>query len=398
MSAPRAFISYSWETDEHRAWVQDLAINLRRDGIDVTLDQWHALPGDQIPQFMERCVRENDFVLIVCTPAYKAKSDSRIGGVGYEGDIMTAEVYISGNHRKFIPILCRGLWKESAPSWLMGKYYVDLRGSPYPDEQYRLLLRTLHGIGPTVPVLGTRPADQVHFDWVTIPEGVFIMGTNADKDPEAWDNESPQHSVALPEYSIARVAVTNEQYRVFTDETGHSLPGYWQDGRIPEGRENHPVVGIDWWDAQAFCEWAGVRLPNEAEWEKAARGVDGRKYPWGNQPPDKRLCNYDSNVGSTTPGDAYPKGASPYGVLDMAGNVWEWTSTLWGRESVACEFPYPFDPTDGRQNTEADYTYYRILRGGAYDRYPRYIRATYRRRLSPKVRYGVVGFRVIQQR
>jgi formylglycine-generating enzyme required for sulfatase activity len=157
-------------------------------------------------------------------------------------------------------------------------------------------------------------------------------------------------------------------------------------------------VGISWYEAQSFCEWAGVRLPNEAEWEKAARSVDGRKYPWGNQTPDKRLCNYDMNVGDTTPVDEYPKGASPYGVLDMVGNVWEWTNTLWGQDAEQPEFPYPFDSTDGRQNPDADETYYRVLRGGAFDRYAKYIRVTYRRRLSPKIKYSVVGFRAAQDK
>jgi formylglycine-generating enzyme required for sulfatase activity len=182
------------------------------------------------------------------------------------------------------------------------------------------------------------------------------------------------------------------------DQTGNPTPRYWKNGEIPTNKEHHPVVGISWYEAQSFCEWAGVRLPNEAEWEKAARSVDGRKYPWGNQTPDKRLCNYDMNVGDTTPVDEYPKGASPYGVLDMVGNVWEWTNTLWGQDAEQPEFPYPFDSTDGRQNPDADETYYRVLRGGAFDRYAKYIRVTYRRRLSPKIKYSVVGFRAAQDK
>lgn len=105
MNNPKAFISYAWETDEIKLWVKELAIKLRADGIDAKLDQWEVVPGDQMPHFMEKSVRDNDYVLIVCTPKYKSKSENRVGGVGYEGDIMTAEVLQNSNHRKFIPIL-----------------------------------------------------------------------------------------------------------------------------------------------------------------------------------------------------------------------------------------------------------------------------------------------------
>src|SRR4051812_18866820 len=112
MTHPTAFISYSWDDDDHRVWVANLAERLRRDGVDVKLDKWHAVPGDQLSAFMEREIRSNSFVLIVCTPNYKKKSDTRKGGVGYEGDIMTAEVFTTQNHRKFIPILARGTWQD----------------------------------------------------------------------------------------------------------------------------------------------------------------------------------------------------------------------------------------------------------------------------------------------
>lgn len=106
--APKVFVSYSLEDDRHREWVRDFASRLRSDGVDAELDQWMLAPGDQLPEFMERAVRENDFVLIVCTPRYKERADGRIGGVGYEGDIMTAEVLSKREQRKFIPVLRRG--------------------------------------------------------------------------------------------------------------------------------------------------------------------------------------------------------------------------------------------------------------------------------------------------
>jgi hypothetical protein len=152
--APKVFISYSWDSDQHREWTRELAERLRGDGSNVTLDQWHLAPGDQMAEFMERAVRENDLVLIICTPRYKQKSDERSGGVGYEGDIMTAEVLSTRNHRKFVPILRMGPWSDAAPSWLRGKLYVDLSGSSYSEDQYHDLLATIHNQRPSPPPVG----------------------------------------------------------------------------------------------------------------------------------------------------------------------------------------------------------------------------------------------------
>lgn len=159
-TAPKVFISYSWDNDQHREWTRELAERLRSDGANVTLDQWHLAPGDQMAEFMERAVRENDLVLIICTPRYKLKSDERSGGVGYEGDIMTAEVLSTRNHRKFVPVLRVGPWAHAAPSWVSGKLYVDLSGSPYSEDQYHDLVATIHNQRPSPPPVGTPPAPR----------------------------------------------------------------------------------------------------------------------------------------------------------------------------------------------------------------------------------------------
>ncbi|MFS4467710.1 toll/interleukin-1 receptor domain-containing protein [Maribacter sp. 2210JD10-5] len=162
MEIPKAFISYAWESDEVKEWVKRLATELRNDGIDAKLDQWEVVPGDQMPHFMENSVRENDYVLIICTPKYKSKSEKRIGGVGYEGDIMTAEVLQTSNHRKFIPILKSGTKETSIPSWLQGKYYVDLSNQTHYDNNYADLTTTLFKARETAPKLGikTRKANS----------------------------------------------------------------------------------------------------------------------------------------------------------------------------------------------------------------------------------------------
>lgn len=186
MGATSTFISYSWDSDDHKAWVRALAERLRADGVEANLDQWAAVPGDQLPEFMERAIAYNAFVLIVCTPRYKTKSEAREGGVGYEGDIITGELLKSRNHRKFIPVLRTGDWSASAPGWLAGKYYIDLRDSERYEAQYEDLVSTLHGTRPTAPPVGAAPA-AVSARIATLPlassgaEPVRIVGVIADE-------------------------------------------------------------------------------------------------------------------------------------------------------------------------------------------------------------------------
>jgi hypothetical protein len=183
---PKVFISYSWDSDSHKKWVASLATQLRADGIDVHLDQWHAVPGDQLPHFMEREIRENHFVILICTPKYKQRSDSRTGGVGYEGDIMTAEVVTMGNHRKFIPILAADLWVNAAPSWLKGKYYVDLSDAEKLSQNYQDLVSTIVGTRPQPPPLaappaGFRPPAAGPANQKVGPEPIRILGVIVDE-------------------------------------------------------------------------------------------------------------------------------------------------------------------------------------------------------------------------
>jgi len=153
---PKVFISYSWE-DDVKTWVRNFAKQLRKDGIDAVLDQWETHHGDQLPEFMEKAVRGSDFVIVLCTPKYKRKSDNREGGVGYEGHVITSEILQNSSHRKFIPVLRKGTWGTALPSWAMGKLSIDLSGDPYSKENYQDLLRTLHGKRYTPPPVGTPP-------------------------------------------------------------------------------------------------------------------------------------------------------------------------------------------------------------------------------------------------
>jgi hypothetical protein len=142
--------------------VEDLATRLRSDTVDVVLDKWHLVPGDQLTEFMERSIRESEFILIVCTPRYRAKANNRIGGVGYEENIITAEVLTTGNERKFIPILREGTWEDAAPTWLLGKYRIDLSGHPYAEYEYTNLIDTLLGRRAGPPPIGTAQKLESH--------------------------------------------------------------------------------------------------------------------------------------------------------------------------------------------------------------------------------------------
>jgi formylglycine-generating enzyme required for sulfatase activity len=226
---------------------------------------------------------------------------------------------------------------------------------------------------------------------VHVPAGEFQMGSVMARDKHALDHELPPHMVHLPEFYIGKYPVTNSQYQAFVRATGHGAPNHWEEGRIPSGKSNHPVASVSWKDALAFCAWLAqesgqpVRLPTEAQWEKAARGTDGRIYPWGDDPPDENLCNFNNNVGDTTPIGRYsPQGDSPYGCADMAGNVWEWCQSLLR--------PYPYQAGDGREVLEDEGS--RVLRGGAFDYNQRSVRCAYHHGDDPDHWFHDIGFRV----
>ncbi len=241
---------------------------------------------------------------------------------------------------------------------------------------------------------------------ILIPAGEFLIGSDPSVDKDAWDEEQPQHTLYLPDYHLSMTPVTNAQYAVFVQATGHRQPEHWKGtsrkgGNPPRGKGDHPVVNVSWHDAVAYCRWLAevtgrpYRLPSEAEWEKSARGSDGRIYPWGNR-WDAKLCNSEEGgKGNITPVGTYPQGASPYGLLDMAGNVWEWTRSLWGEDWEEPSFKYPYDPADGREDLDAPGGILRVLRGGSFYLNVKYARCAVRIRLIPNYFGGSSGFRVV---
>ncbi len=154
---PKVFISYSWEEDAHQKWVREFADKLLADGIDATVDQYDASLGDRLPHFMEQSITTADYVLIICTPLYKEKADNRKGGVGYEGHIITEELYSKGNERKFIPVVRKGSFNAAMPTFLAGKLGIDLTDTTHFENNYKDLITTIYGV-KNKPEIGRVPS------------------------------------------------------------------------------------------------------------------------------------------------------------------------------------------------------------------------------------------------
>ncbi len=236
---------------------------------------------------------------------------------------------------------------------------------------------------------------------ILVPAGEFLMGSDPYKDKYMRGYDQPQHTVYLPEYYIAKTPVTNAQYLAFVQAIDHRELEHWKKWKPPKGKEDHPVVNVSWHDAIAYCNWLAkatgkaYRLPSEAEWEKAARGTDGRIWPWGDEWDANRCNTKEGSPGNTTPVGQYsPQGDSPYGCVDMAGNVWEWTSSLWGKKWEEPDFEYPYDPTDGREDLKAGDGIGRVLRGGSGDDDRWEACCASRFGLESDFRLHVVGFRL----
>ena len=185
---------------------------------------------------------------------------------------------------------------------------------------------------------------------IYIPGGKFIMGYN-----HRHPDERPEHITTLKPFMIDLYEVTNYQYKQFVDDTKRTPPRDWQNRLFPPGKEKHPVAYVTWFDAYDYCAWVGKRLPVEAEWEKAARGEDGRLYPWGNEFNPTRANTPQSHSVGTVAVGSFSEGRSPYGLYDMSGNVWEWTMS-WATSYAGSPIP------DGHYFTGE----YKVLRGGSW--------------------------------
>lgn len=241
---PTASISYSWDSPAHIGWVTDLSARLVSDGINLLLDQWQLHPGDQIPFFMEKAIRESDFVLIICTPRYKQRSNAREGGVGYEGNIVGGEVLTGADPRKFIPLLREGEWNDAAASWLRGKRYIDFRGDPYPESRYEELITAIYGVLPQAPRAGLTVA--INSAKQLLPEAVTRQSVYGD-----YLNAALRVLQASQSRLIIRKANNATAVR-------QMLPDVERDLREQEVRLNQLVQEIALFSSEAVKKAAGT--------------------------------------------------------------------------------------------------------------------------------------------
>ena len=249
-----------------------------------------------------------------------------------------------------------------------------------PVDQAATAAKTEVAETPTVTEAASAAAPST--EMVEIPAGPFTMGFNG-----GLDDERPEHPVELPTFQIDIFEVTNIQLAAFVEATGYQTEaeksGSKQTWRTEytENKDNFPAVRVSWNDAVAYCEWVGKRLPTEAEWEKAARGPDGLLYPWGNTYNPALANGKDSGLRSSVSVGSYGDGASPYGVFDLAGNVWEWTDSWYQ--------PYPGNTVDSPYYGEQ----FRVLRGGGWFEVETELRATRRSANVPTATNNDIGFR-----
>ncbi len=215
-------------------------------------------------------------------------------------------------------------------------------------------------------------------DMALIPAGEFMMGS-----AEGDEDELPLHKVSLDAFYIDKYEVTNAEYRNFIKAAGHREPYEWENKNF--NQDTQPVTGVSWDDAVACCRWRGKRLPTEAEWEKAAGGNKGWVFPWGNDWNRKFANSSSEGKKKTAPVGSYPEGVSPYGVHDMAGNVWEWCADKYGANY------YHLSPTHNPIDNSGDDA--RVIRGGGWFDLPMQLRIANRYYSHPMVRYNGIGFR-----
>ena len=424
--APGPLRIFLCHAHEDKSAVRELHQKLKAEGFDPWLDAERLRYGQKWRAEIPKAIQNSD-VILVCLSQQSAKKDGYIKQeIGFALDIADKQ---PEDATFIIPVRLEACpYPERLGDWHgadvfeaddLDRLLRDLKDlaeefEPTPAIAPPVVTPTQQKAEPptvvspppkpaATPLLIELPKLNFRLELVHIPAGPFTMGGDGEYDGK------PIHEVTLPEYWMGKYPVTNAQFAVFVQATQHKTAAEkrgsswvwdgkeWKDTKgadwqHPNGpssdikhKADHPVVHMHWTDAHAFCNWlseAGQRkivLPNEAEWEKAARSADGRTYPWGNDKPDQTRCNFNQNEKGTTPVGKYsPKGDSPYGCADMAGNVWEWTRSLWGKYFSKPTFGYPYQAEDGREDLNAGDDVWRVVRGGAWFDVVVDVRAAYR--------------------
>ena len=394
-----AFISHAWEDKE--AVARPLAQALEAKGLRVWFDEFTLSVGDRLRRSIDRGLANSRYGIVILSPMFFAKEwpQKELDGLTQREE----------RGEKVILPVWHNITAEQIRAYsptLADRFAVlSDRGLDH------VVAELLHAMGVEPRGLDSvRTTSLVEPDLVRVPAGPFLMGTSdgqikdmlnrfdwaGEHRQRGWfKREQPAHEVTLPAFEIGRYPVTNVEYAAFVEATGRKTPTHWQKGHCPEALTDHPVVNVTWHDAQAFAAWLSgrtgdrYRLPTEAEWEKAARGQDGRLWPWGNEWDAKRPrvnCSL-TGPGTTTPVGQYSSdGDSPYGCADMAGNVWEWCATAW-QDSYA--IPADDDSAGNAVRVQRGGSWHSANPGGK-------MRCAYRNKYSADKRYFGLGFRVVR--
>lgn len=390
MTLPTIFISHSSQDSE---WCRCFATTLRQLGFDVWYDE-HDIHGgsDWFNTIQTQLVARDCFIVILSPDAWNSPWVQR-----------EVELAYIKKHR-ILPVLHRPTQVTGFLETIQMINAVDRDCSTAARMISDLLLQK--PAAPPAPPLpktlqrlgfSEQEAENARFvvpPLSTVAAGAFIMGSNPRADPGAEEDETPQHQVVLGAYQIGTFPVTVAEYAyavrvgaVLEPPRTQENPQTWQQQMQ---HLDHPVVGVDWLNARAYARWLTSlsttqwHLPSEAQWEKAARGTDGRIFPWGNVMEQGRANSSENRIGTTTAVGTIDN-RSPCGAYDLAGNVWEWT--------LSQPLRYPYAPKDGR-DSENDPRQWRIVRGGSWDSSARLARTAFRLMYDPETLTGDLGFRL----
>jgi formylglycine-generating enzyme required for sulfatase activity len=390
----RVFLSYA---SEDRASADAVRLALQGDGHDVFFDREDLPPGGEFHTRIRRGIEESDLVIFLVSPKTLDSGSYTLT------EISIAEKRWPTPDDRILPVLLAQVKAQDLPAYLSSVTFLATRGNipaEVADAVDRIARarrrRRLHKI---VPIAAACVLAAVATSWyfasrdapttragkdgapsALVPAGKFTMGD---------DESSPKRQLYVDAFYMDRFETTTGRYAKFLESTGSdNVPDFW-DEIAGKGSDEMPVIGVSWNEASAYCRWAGKRLPTEAEWEKAARGTDGRPFPWGELPPTVDRANYQNSSpgpyeSALSPVGAHATGKSPYGIDDLAGNASEWIAD-WYSESFSTDDVYnPRGPSDGTKKV--------IRGGGRYDPAPR-LSATARQFASPDTRSEDIGFR-----
>lgn len=390
MPIPPIFVSHA---SQDREWCRCFVTTLRQAGLDVWYDE-HDIQGgaDWYNTIQQQLLARDCFLLILSPDAWNSKWVQR--------ELELAHI----KNKRILPVLHRptqvtGFLEAIQFIKVVDRDCVSAAQIVFDVLTQRPAPPPAEPLPPRLQQMGFRElsAGDVRYalpPMVAIPAGTFIMGSDPRLDTAAENDEVPQHQAITGAYYLGMFPVTVAEYQyavrvgaVLEPPRTEQNPLTWQQ---QTQRRDHPVVGVDWLNARDYAGWLAEltgqpwRLPGEAEWEKAARGTDGRIFPWGNVWEMARTNTSEARVQTTTAVGAYDNG-SPYGVYDMAGNVWQWTRSQ--------PRPYPYLAQDGREDM-TDSRQMRVMRGGSYANSVRLARAAFRMLSPPDTVLGDLGFRL----